>query len=193
MPLAFESLDHGTLAFGFFNIDTDMLLLENYFFFAPEFCDRVVEIAAGSDGTDAWEVHHIPEAEDVGDLMGVIHGLRFTGFIGEVYRRFPFPERPEDFRQMPGGYRNRAEVQGIIEKYARPERIPFVLDAAGGGVRIGKYRFSRIVFHELIRYVWRGGYPRWKDGERPEPVLAMATVVTQSSSPLLEGLDIEAD
>ena len=28
MPLAFESLSHGTIAFGFFNIDSDMLLLE---------------------------------------------------------------------------------------------------------------------------------------------------------------------
>jgi hypothetical protein len=31
MPLAFESLNHGTIAFGFFNIDSDMLLLEKYF------------------------------------------------------------------------------------------------------------------------------------------------------------------
>jgi len=28
MPLAFESLSHGTIAFGFFNIESDMLLLE---------------------------------------------------------------------------------------------------------------------------------------------------------------------
>jgi hypothetical protein len=26
MPLAFESLSHGTIAFGFFNIESDMLL-----------------------------------------------------------------------------------------------------------------------------------------------------------------------
>ncbi|MGD2186296.1 MAG: hypothetical protein PVI71_09215 [Desulfobacterales bacterium] len=32
MPLAFESLSHGSIAFGFFNIETDMLLLENYFY-----------------------------------------------------------------------------------------------------------------------------------------------------------------
>jgi hypothetical protein len=30
MPLAFESISHGTIAFGFFNIDSDMLLLEQY-------------------------------------------------------------------------------------------------------------------------------------------------------------------
>jgi hypothetical protein len=33
MPLTFESISHGTIAFGFFNIDSDMLLLEKYFFF----------------------------------------------------------------------------------------------------------------------------------------------------------------
>jgi hypothetical protein len=34
MPLAFESLSHGTIAFGFFNIESDMLLLDRYFLFA---------------------------------------------------------------------------------------------------------------------------------------------------------------
>jgi len=39
MPLAFESLSHGTIAFGFFNIASDMLLLEHYFLFATDFVD----------------------------------------------------------------------------------------------------------------------------------------------------------
>ena len=34
MPLSFESQSHGQVAFGFFNIASDMLLLERYFFFA---------------------------------------------------------------------------------------------------------------------------------------------------------------
>ena len=34
MPLAFESLSHGTIAFGFFNIESDMLILDRYFLFA---------------------------------------------------------------------------------------------------------------------------------------------------------------
>jgi hypothetical protein len=38
MPLAFESMSHGTIAFGFFSIDSDMLLLEQYFLFGSEFC-----------------------------------------------------------------------------------------------------------------------------------------------------------
>jgi hypothetical protein len=31
MPLAFDTLSHGKIAFGFFNIESDMLLLEQYF------------------------------------------------------------------------------------------------------------------------------------------------------------------
>jgi hypothetical protein len=34
MPLAFESLSHGIIAFGFFNIESDMLILDRYFLFA---------------------------------------------------------------------------------------------------------------------------------------------------------------
>lgn len=34
MPLAFQSLNRGRAAFGFFNIETDMLLLDNHFMFA---------------------------------------------------------------------------------------------------------------------------------------------------------------
>lgn len=31
MPLGFPSINKGTIAFGFFNIDTDLLILEHYF------------------------------------------------------------------------------------------------------------------------------------------------------------------
>jgi len=46
MPLAFESISHGTIAFGFFNIDSDMLLLDRYFIFSTLFCGNIDEIAA---------------------------------------------------------------------------------------------------------------------------------------------------
>ena len=45
MPLAFESTTHGTVAFGFFNIDSDMLLLENRFFFATDLCELLLGIS----------------------------------------------------------------------------------------------------------------------------------------------------
>jgi hypothetical protein len=49
MPLAFESMSHGTVAFGFFNIDTDMLLLEQYFLFGSEFCRQIGKLAENVD------------------------------------------------------------------------------------------------------------------------------------------------
>jgi hypothetical protein len=29
---------------------------------------------------------------DIGNLMGAIYGIDFRGFIGEVYKLFPFPK-----------------------------------------------------------------------------------------------------
>ncbi len=45
MPLSFRSESHGDIAFGFFNIESDMLLLENFFFFADVFCKKMIEIS----------------------------------------------------------------------------------------------------------------------------------------------------
>ncbi len=57
MPLAFDSLSHGIVAFGFFNIESDMLILEQYFFFATEFCDYITRIAEqDEDGVDEISV-----------------------------------------------------------------------------------------------------------------------------------------
>jgi hypothetical protein len=53
MPLDFESLSHGTVAFGFFNIESDLLLLERSFFFASEFCELVDYVWRG--GYPRWE------------------------------------------------------------------------------------------------------------------------------------------
>ena len=112
MPLAFESESHGEIAFGFFNIDGDMLLLERTFFWAEEFCRAVSGLADAGTGTaleariPAWV---IDRAEDVGDLMGAIHGVRYTGYLGAVYRRWPFPHAPGAFRQRLDGAANRLD------------------------------------------------------------------------------------
>jgi len=191
MPLGFDSISHGPIAFGFFNIDSDMLLLERYFFFATEFCSYINKIAqnSGSVAYEAtWDVYDIPEREKVGDLMGAIHGIRHTGCIGEVYRRFPFPQRPEDFKQKPEGYRTRAEMEAIIMPFADTAVIPFRVAPDAQTITIGAYQFTRAVFQELIRYVWQGGYPRWKDEIRPDYVTAMKEAVHQSPSSVLNGL-----
>lgn len=194
MPLAFDSMSHGTIAFGFFNIESDMLLLEHYFFFVTDFCEYICEIAE-MDGRDGYKTfrhfYYINDPEDIGDLMGAIHGIRYTGFIGACYRRFPFPKRPEDFKQKPEGSKNRVFVEQVIKRYADVRRIPLTIANGGQEAGIGHYRFSRVSFQELIKYVWKGGYPRWKDDIRPDCVSHMKEKVVKSHNALLQGIIFE--
>jgi len=182
MPLAFDSASHGEIAFGFFNIDGDMLLLERSFFFADRFCSAVSHLAA-ADPDAAFETSipawFIDRAEDVGDLMGAIHGIRHTGFIGDVYRRYPFPSRPEDFRQKTRGFATRDEFRALIAPRAREGALRLAALPDTQEVLLGEFRFRREVFHELIGYVWRGGWPRWENDERPDYVEAMRAAVRE--------------
>ena len=191
MPLAFESISHGTIAFGFFNIESDMLLLDRYFIFASDFCSNIGNMAEHAGDRSyhaAWPVHIIDAAEDIGDLMGAIHGVRFTGFIGHLYRRFPFPQQPKDFRQNPNGFRTRTLVSGIIGKFAESREIPVGTSPDETYIDIGDYRFSRPQFQELIKYVLRGGYPRWKDEIKPGYVNEMKEKIILNSSGLFRNL-----
>ncbi len=189
MPLSFESLSHGTVAFGFFNIESDMLLLDRCFFFAPEFCGLVVAMA-GSEEASALSLPAfvIDDPRRIGDLMGAIHGLRYTGFIGAVYRRFPFPDSPDGFRQNPEGGRTRAVMAELIAGYARTQVMRVLVSTEPAEVTLGDYRFDRAGFQALLEYVWRGGYPRWSGGVRPACVLEMAAAVRAGSGVLFEGL-----
>jgi hypothetical protein len=176
MPLAFESLSHGSIAFGFFNIESDMLLCDRYFLFAEDFCNHIVDMTAHVDAQiyqTTWRVWLIEAAEDIGDLMGAIHGLRFTGFIGELYGHYPFPGQPAAFKQNPEGHRTQSLVTDIISKYAQNKEIQIIVDNKKMETVIGSFRFNRIQFQELLIYVWRGGYPRWKNEIRPGYVLEL--------------------
>lgn len=188
MPLSFQSLSHGTVAFGFFNIDTDMLLLEHCFFFATDFCRAVEGIAEGAEEADI-EAYPIPDAWSIGDLQTAIHGVRYTGFIGDVYREFPFPEDKKDFKQKPEGWENQALMRMMIAKYAEAASLTVATDAEKGEVRIGEFRFDPEAFRELVLYVWQGGYPRWRDDQRPGYVEAMKASVARSSHGLFTGLE----
>lgn len=194
MPLAFSSLSHGEIAFGFFNIDTDMLLLEHYFFFADQFCETVANMARApvlESCRDRWEIHDIQRPEKVGDLMGAIHGIRYTGFIGAVYQKFPFPVRPEDFKQRPDGHLNRAVVEALIANYATARSVAVAVNESDRTVQIGDYHFSFSTFQKLIGYVWRGGYPQWKNAERPACVLEMYKALTGSRRPLFKSIGLD--
>jgi hypothetical protein len=165
MPLAFQSTSHGTVAFGFFNIETHMLLLEDLFFFADRFC-RAVATGAEVAQLEAWRV------ADVGSLHGAIAGVDLTGFIGATYRAFPFPRRREDFKQHPDGDRNEALVRRLIEPFGVRSTIS-LRRRADGGAAIGEYAFSNGGMTELVAYVVRGGMPRWRDDAPPAYVREM--------------------
>ncbi|MCP4669130.1 MAG: hypothetical protein GY849_22565 [Deltaproteobacteria bacterium] len=194
MPLAFHSINHGSIAFGFFNIDSDMLLLERYFLFATEFCQYISDMAESEEEgafEAAWEVYFISDRKEIGDLMGAIHGMHDTGFMGELYCRFPFPERPEAFKQKPDGLETQAVVEGMIKTYAEVVSIPVTVDKKAREIRIGDYGFTRTSFQELITYVWQGGMPRWKDEVRPDYVRAMRKKIERNRKGIFEGIVFE--
>lgn len=191
MPLAFESLSHGPVAFGFFNIETDLLLLEHYFFFAEDFCKYIEDISQNSAKKAyraSWLIQYIESSESIGDLHGAIQGVRYSGFIGELYRRFPFPLKAEDFKQNPDGIHNRIQVDDIMKAYAHPIEIDVTAAADYRIIEIGCYRFSRDSFQQLINYVWRGGYPRWRDEIRPHYVVSMKNTLMRDSKGLFENM-----
>jgi hypothetical protein len=176
LPLAFDSLSHGTIAFGFFQIESDMLLLEDLFFFADRFCAAVVDLSRAPDGAAAEariEAWRIADPASVGNLHGAIAGLDLSGFIGATYRAWPFPKRPENFKQNPDGFRTQAGVRGMIEPFGRPEEILLRRDAVSGAVSVAEYVLDAPGFLRLVDYVDRGGYPRWRDEVRPDYVRAM--------------------
>ena len=194
MPLTFESMSHGTIAFGFFNIDSDMLLLEQHFLFGSEFCQHISEMAenvAEEQFKSNWSVYTIEDREKIGDLMGAIHGIRFTGFIGELYRKYPFPAEPADFKQKPEGYRNQAVVRDMVCAYASQALLPVEANHRTLEVDIGAYKFNRKAFQELIIYVWKGGYPRWRDEIRPAYVMDMKTKIESRRRGLFEEIQFE--
>jgi hypothetical protein len=190
MPLEFESISHGRIAFGFFNIETDMVLLNHYFFFARDLCHCVVQAAQKNEKTyeASWEVYQIENGADIGNLMGAIYGTDHRGFIGEVYKLFPFPREREGFKQKPEGFKTRPQIEELIQKYGRRITISFVIDQRDDKALIGEYVFSRTAFQELIKYVWVGGFPRWKDAIRPDYVMAMKGMIEQSKKRIFDGL-----
>ncbi|MCK5097866.1 MAG: hypothetical protein KAR45_07160 [Desulfobacteraceae bacterium] len=190
MPLSFKSESHGDIAFGFFNIESDMLLLENYFFFADRFCEWMIQMASKDEAeltTLSYKVHFIDNSDDIGDLMGAIHGVRFTGFIGKTYTMFPFPSDPKGFKQNPEGFNTQKIINEEIDKFSRQTEL--TVDFPNGKkIKFGPYLFDIPVFHELIRYVWQGGYPCWKDEKRPQYVLDMRENIMKSHNSFFKGV-----
>jgi hypothetical protein len=193
VPLEFHSLSHGRIAFGFFNIDTDLLLLEKYFFFAHFFCNTVEKIASWKDDiVDNFTIpgYVIESFADMGNLMAAIHGIDLRGFIGAVYQLFPFPQRPEEFKQKLDGKAHRAVIEDLINQWGKPVNILVEIEAKSQRIKIAEFVFSKTAFHELVAYVWRGGMPGWQDRLRPDYVREMNNAIHTSVSPLFASFEL---
>lgn len=192
MPLLFQSLSHGEIPFGFFNIETDMILLQNYFFFASDMAENVIKLAENrmeSPQEQTWSVYILEEGQ-IGNLMGAISGVVFVGFIGEVYTHFPFPHEPEKFKQNPEGYKTRGLIEEIVHRYTHLSTITTVVDNAEQSLKIGKYQFNKHGFHALLGYLWEGGYPKWKGGIRPPYIVKMKEAIQRSSHHLFHAIAV---
>jgi hypothetical protein len=194
VPLQFESISHGSIAFGFFNIETDLILLNHYFLFAEDFCRSVSSIAEGQMSgiyKTSWDIYLFEQMKNIGNLMGAIRGVDDRGFIGEVYRHFPFPKKRTEFKQKPDGFKKRSEIEEMIGNFAIKTSISVFIDERMEQITIGVFVFNRPVFQDLIHYVWVGGFPRWQDNLRPDYVLSMQERIKRSNKPLFEGLILE--
>jgi len=191
MPLAFNSISHGRVAFGFFNIESDMLLLEHYFFFSTTFCAHMSQVAENAQDSipDTFPGTIIDQPDNIGDLMGAIHGTRHTGFIGTLYRHFPFPQNPEAFKQNPEGTASRKLVERVITDYGKRVEISFQQDRDATEISLAEFRFSQSSFHQLLDYVWKGGLPRWTNGQPPNYVSQMKDAISKSQEPLFKGMN----
>ena len=193
MPLEFHSLSHGRIAFGFFNIDADLLLLEKYFFFAHFFCNTVEKIASWKDHkVDNFVLpgYVIERFGDIGNLMGAIHGIDRRGFLGAVYQLFPFPQSPEEFKQKLDGKANRTVIENLISQWGQPAKILVEVETISQRVKIAELLFSKAAFHELVGYVWKGGMPGWQDNLRPDYVIAMKDAINTSISPIFKNFEL---
>ena len=91
-------------------------------------------------------------------------------------------------RKNPTGFQTQSQVAEIIAKYAEPLEIGVAVNNVRGTIQIGDYRFSSPQFQELINYVWRGGYPRWKNEIRPAYVSAMQDKILRAPKGIFEGI-----
>jgi hypothetical protein len=188
----FNSLSHGVVPFGFYNIETDGLLLGQHFFFCTDFCRMVKALfekplAEEADAALSGHVFHDPQR--IGNLKGAINGSLHTGFFGEIYRVWPFPEAPEIFRQKLHCFDNRGHTLGLLGSMADPVEIQVVREANFRQVQIGPYHFTLSGFVRLLQYIVRGGYPTWEeDGGRqlPEALLLVGQLLTQHKGWLME-------
>ena len=181
MPISFTSISHGPIPVGFFNIETDLLLMDRYFLFSSDFCAWVIEWADSPDLIHEEKmVYTIQDTDKIGNLAGAIYGFDYKGFIGEVYKLFPFPGNRSGFKQKPYGTKNRETIETAIQPFAVQLKIPIDFSWPDNTIALGDYMFSKKVFQEILQYIEAGGMPGWLNGKAPGYVSMMAERVALS-------------
>ena len=90
----------------------------------------------------------------------------------------------------PLGFKTRDVFRKLIAPYAQTIEIPFVR-LPDRCIRIGDYIFDQHNFHELLHYVERGGFPRWRGEIRPDYVNRMKKQISESSNDMFAGLKFD--
>jgi hypothetical protein len=194
MPLGFHSLSHGLIAFGFFNIETDLLLMHQHVYWCRDFCELISDLAKTQPDRlfqarlKSWFIY---DPADLGDLHGSIAGRTHYGLIGEIYRRWPFPEDMADFNQKPAGAAPKVEVMEIVERFGQARELEVSADAEKALLSLGEYQFNPNGSRALGDYVWRGGMPGWLGGERPDYLWEAAAGWREAVSPFVAGLPLD--
>ena len=98
---------------------------------------------------------------------------------------------PEEFKQNPEGAQTQSLVTEIISRYGNAQEIVVAADQKTMQVELGAYRFSHIQFQELLKYVWRGGYPRWKNDTQPAYVTEMKNKILLNSNGVFSDIDFD--
>jgi hypothetical protein len=181
MPLAFETRSHGTIAVGFFNVESDMFLVGHYLVFASDLCWWIAGQAAGdrADFAERREVWSVDRSR-MGNLHGAMGGWDTRGFLGEVYRLYPFPQEHSQFHQKPRGYQTREVLLGVVARHGCRVEIELRAQREEETFAFGAYVFEKKWWQAVVDYIRRGGMPRWHAEERPGYVLVMAQAVERS-------------
>jgi len=82
-------------------------------------------------------------------------------------------------------------MKELITNFAAPLRLEIRIAVEADRVSLDAYRFTRQGFHALVRYVWQGGYPRWRDGLRPDYVQKMKDAIGQCPSSFFSELCLQ--
>jgi len=114
--------------------------MNHCFFFSTDFCEWIIEWTDAEDFSRAEKmVYAIQQREMISNLSGAIYGYEFTGFIGVVYKLFPFPESPSGFKQKPYSTQNRQAVERTIQPFAVLLKIPILFHPENQNIDFGDY------------------------------------------------------